>query len=98
LGEKRARLDERKRDLELCTVALVNAQAQGISPQDNHEELMEFVEHRWLLQDVEADCVTEAGRLGEGGVLSSGESRPASNSWESNGIRVRPVTSLGQWT
>jgi hypothetical protein len=61
-------------------------------------ELMEFVEHRWLLQDVEADCVTEAGRLGEGGVPSSRESRLASNSWEPNKIRVRPVMSLGKWT
>jgi hypothetical protein len=43
VGEKRARLDEQERDLELCTMVLVEAQARGINPRDNHDELMEFI-------------------------------------------------------
>jgi hypothetical protein len=31
LGEKRARLDEREQDLELCTVALAEAQSRGLT-------------------------------------------------------------------
>jgi hypothetical protein len=34
LGEKRVELDERERDLELRTVALAEAQAQGLNPRD----------------------------------------------------------------
>jgi hypothetical protein len=61
LGEKRARLDEQERDLELRTAALAEAQAQWINPWDYRDELMEFVELQRLLQDVEVDHVTEAG-------------------------------------
>jgi hypothetical protein len=63
LGEKRARLDEREWDLELCTSVLAKVQARGINPQDNHDELMEFVELQQLPQDVEADHVTKASQL-----------------------------------
>jgi hypothetical protein len=52
LGEKRARLYERELDLELCMAALAEAQARGINPWDNRDELMEFVELRQQLQDV----------------------------------------------
>jgi hypothetical protein len=63
LGEKRAKLDEWEWDLELQTTVLAEAQARGINPRDNRDELMEFIELRQLLQDVEMDRVTEAGRL-----------------------------------
>jgi hypothetical protein len=63
LGEKRARLDEQEWDLELCMVALAEAQARGISSWDNCDELMEFIKLRRLLQDVKADRVTEVGQL-----------------------------------
>jgi hypothetical protein len=43
MGERRARLDEWERDLELRTAALVEAQSRGINPQDNRDEVMEFV-------------------------------------------------------
>jgi hypothetical protein len=38
----------------------VEARARGLNPQDNHGELMEFVELRWLLWDVKADRVIKA--------------------------------------
>jgi hypothetical protein len=63
LGEKRVELDERERDMELCTVALVEVQARGFNPRDNHHERMEFVERRWLLWNIEADHVVEASQL-----------------------------------
>jgi hypothetical protein len=63
LGEKRAKLDEWEWDMELQTTVLAEAQARGINPRDNRDELMEFIELRQLLQDVEMDRVTEAGRL-----------------------------------
>jgi hypothetical protein len=44
LAEKKVELDGREQDLELCTAALAAARAQGLNPQDNHEELMEVVE------------------------------------------------------
>jgi hypothetical protein len=43
MGERRAMLDEWERDLELRTAALVEAQSRGINPQDNRDEVMEFV-------------------------------------------------------
>jgi hypothetical protein len=49
--------------LELCTAVLVQAQACGLNPQDNHDELMEFVELWRLLCDVEVDRVVEASQL-----------------------------------
>jgi hypothetical protein len=44
----------------LCEAAPTEVQTRGLNHQDNHEELMEFVELRRLLQDAKADCVTEA--------------------------------------
>jgi hypothetical protein len=35
----------------------------GAQPRDNHDELMEFVELKWLLQDIETCHITEAARL-----------------------------------
>jgi hypothetical protein len=35
----------------------------GLNPQYNPNELMEFIELRWLLQDVKADRVVEASWL-----------------------------------
>jgi hypothetical protein len=35
----------------------------GAQPRDNHDELMEFVELKWLLQDIETYHITEAARL-----------------------------------
>jgi hypothetical protein len=43
---------------------LAEAQSRGINPRDNCDELMEFIELRWLLQDIKVDRITEAGRLG----------------------------------
>jgi hypothetical protein len=63
LWEKRATLDGQEQDLELCTAALVKVQARGINPRDNCDELMEFVMHQQLLQDVEMDCIIEASWL-----------------------------------
>jgi hypothetical protein len=63
LGEKRAKLDEWARDLELRMTVLAEVQARGINPRDNRDELMEFIELRRPLQDVEVDHVTEAGWL-----------------------------------
>jgi hypothetical protein len=36
---------------------------QGVSPRDNHDELMEFIELRRLLHDAEVDHVVEASWL-----------------------------------
>jgi hypothetical protein len=63
LGEKTVRLDGRERDLVLHDAVLAEAQIQGLNPQDNHDELMEFVEVRRLLQDTEIDRIIEARRL-----------------------------------
>jgi hypothetical protein len=41
----------------------VEARSLGLNPKENHDELMEFIELRRLLQDTKVDCVTEAGRL-----------------------------------
>jgi hypothetical protein len=49
--------------LELRAATLAEALARGLNPQDNHDELMEFVELRWLLWDVEADHAIEASHL-----------------------------------
>jgi hypothetical protein len=57
-------------------MALAEAQAWGLNPQDKHDELMDFIELRWLLWDIEADRAVEANRLcfhGEGCVLGSRE-------------------------
>jgi hypothetical protein len=44
LGEKKVELDGRERDLSLREAVLAEVRSQGLNPQDNHEELMEFVE------------------------------------------------------
>jgi hypothetical protein len=44
LGEKKIELDGRERDLSLREAVLAEVRSQGLNPQDNHEELMEFVE------------------------------------------------------
>jgi hypothetical protein len=43
---------------------LAEAQSRGINPRDKRDELMEFIELRWLLQDIKVDRITEVGRLG----------------------------------
>jgi hypothetical protein len=63
LGEKNVKLDGRERDMNLHEVALVEVHTWGLNPWDNHDELMEFIEHRRLLQDAEADRINEVGRL-----------------------------------
>jgi hypothetical protein len=44
LGEKKVELDGRERDLSLREAVLAEVRSQGLNPQDNHEELMEFIE------------------------------------------------------
>jgi hypothetical protein len=63
LGEKKEGLNRKERDLELCAVALVEAQSQGLNPQDNHDELMAHVMLHGLLWDTEVDHIIEAGWL-----------------------------------
>jgi hypothetical protein len=63
LGEKKVELDRRERDLGLREELLVEAQFRGVNPQDNCEELMEFVELQKLLNEAEVERVTEIGRL-----------------------------------
>jgi hypothetical protein len=63
LEEKKVELDGRERNLELRVAALTEAQAWGINPRDNRDELMELIELRRLLQNAEPDRVIEAGRL-----------------------------------
>jgi hypothetical protein len=41
-------------------VALAEAQARGLNPQDNCDGLTEFIELRGLLWDAEVDCVIKA--------------------------------------
>jgi mannose/cellobiose epimerase-like protein (N-acyl-D-glucosamine 2-epimerase family) len=62
LQEKKVELDGRERDPSLCEAMLAEAQSQRQNPQDNREELMEFVELRRLLQDAKVDRVAEAKR------------------------------------
>jgi hypothetical protein len=40
LGERKEQLDRKEWDLELRVVALAKAQARGLNPQDNRDELM----------------------------------------------------------
>jgi hypothetical protein len=63
LGERKGELNRKEWDLELRVAALAEAHARGLNPQDNHNELMELVELRGLLQDAEVECVIEASRL-----------------------------------
>jgi hypothetical protein len=63
MGEKKVELNGRERDLNLREAVLVEAQTQGLNPQDNNDEPMEVVDLQRLLQDVEAYHIAEAGRL-----------------------------------
>jgi hypothetical protein len=63
LGEKKVELDGREHDLNLREAMLAEAQTRGLNPQDDHDELMEFVELRRHLRDVEADRAAKIGRL-----------------------------------
>jgi hypothetical protein len=60
LGEKKVLLDGREQDLSLHEAALVEAQTWEINPQDNREELVEFIELWSHLHDVKVDHVVEA--------------------------------------
>jgi hypothetical protein len=50
-------------DLAFCEAVLIEAQAWGLNPQDNHEELMEHVELHRCLEEVKVEHVTEARQL-----------------------------------
>jgi hypothetical protein len=63
LGERKEKLDRKERDLELSAAVLAEAQAQGLNPRDNHDELMEFLVLCRLLWDAEVGYVIEVGRL-----------------------------------
>jgi hypothetical protein len=63
LEEKNVELDGGEGHLELRVATLEEAQAQGLNPWDNHDEPMELIELRRLLQNAEADRVVEAGWL-----------------------------------
>jgi hypothetical protein len=63
LGEKKVELHGREWDLSLPEVALVEVSSWAPNPQDNHEELMEFIELQKLLKDAEIERVIEVGRL-----------------------------------
>jgi hypothetical protein len=63
LGERKVKLDGRERDLSVHEAALAEAQSRGLNPRDNHEELMEVIELRRLLQDAKVEHVTKAGQL-----------------------------------
>jgi hypothetical protein len=94
--EKKVELNGREQDLELRMAA----QARGLNPQDNHDELTEFIELQRLLQDVEADRIIEASCLA---ALVRDVSQVLENlgmppSQESPEIHVPPVTSWGRWT
>jgi hypothetical protein len=60
---RKEQLKRKKQDLELCVAALAEAQARGLNPWDNRDELMELIELRGLPWDVEVDCVVEVGQL-----------------------------------
>jgi hypothetical protein len=60
LGERKEELDRREWDLELHVVALAEAQARELNPQDNCDGLTEFIELCGLLWDAEVDYVIKA--------------------------------------
>jgi hypothetical protein len=62
LGEK-VFVDKKEWDLDLREVALMEAQARGLKPWDNCEELMDHVELRRHLEEVVVAHITEAGQL-----------------------------------
>jgi hypothetical protein len=64
---------------------LAEARVPGINPRDNCDEMMEFIELRRLLQDVEMDRITEAGQLAT-------LVREVSQVLENLGIRPIPVS------
>jgi hypothetical protein len=49
LGKRKEELDRKEKDLELRIVALVEAQARGLNPRDNHDERMELIELSGIL-------------------------------------------------
>jgi hypothetical protein len=63
LGDKKVLLDGREQDLDLCEVALVEAQSRGLNLRDNYEELMESVELQRCLKEPEVERVTKVERL-----------------------------------
>jgi hypothetical protein len=63
LGEKKVQLDGREQDLDMHEAALMEALSRGLHPQDNCEELMEFVELWRHLKEAEVECIAEAGWL-----------------------------------
>jgi hypothetical protein len=63
LGEKKVFVDKKEWDLDLREVALMEAQAQGLNPRDNCEELMEHVELRRRLEEAVVAHITKAGQL-----------------------------------
>jgi hypothetical protein len=97
LGEKRVELDEREQDQGLHEAALEDVRTRGLNPRDHHDELMEFVALRRLLQGVEADRTIEAGRLAT-------LVRDVSKVLEDLGMSLSPkihawsAMSWGQWT
>jgi hypothetical protein len=60
LGEKKFQLDKKERDLAWQETVLTEAQAQGLNPRDNWEELMELVELPKHLDEAEVAHITEA--------------------------------------
>jgi hypothetical protein len=63
LREKKVELIGREWDLGSREATLAEVQSRGLNPWDNREELMEFVELRRLLTDIEVRRITKAGRL-----------------------------------
>jgi hypothetical protein len=99
LGEKKVELDGRDRDLELCEVALKEAQTLELNPWDNRDELMEFVELRRLLQHAVADRVIKARWLA---TLVRDVSKVLADlgmplSRRSPRTRAQPMTSWRRW-
>jgi hypothetical protein len=63
LGEKKVEINGRERDLGLREAVLVEAQSWELNPQDNHEQLMEFIDLRKLLKEAEVEHIADTGRL-----------------------------------
>jgi alpha-D-ribose 1-methylphosphonate 5-phosphate C-P lyase len=63
LGKRKEELDRKEKDLELRIAALVEAQARGLNPRDNHDKRMELIELSGILRDTEVDRIVEFGQL-----------------------------------
>jgi hypothetical protein len=59
LVDKKVDLYRREWDLELHAATLAEVQSWGLNPQDNHDELMEFIKLQGLLRDIEVDRAIE---------------------------------------